>query len=88
MTHTIEYKGRRITGDVWQAADGWRASEDEIHCIELPHGRKLETAWLIISWLAKAGSKHRRGIERALEREADEWERRQRMSVNYEEHQL
>lgn len=86
MTYTIDYHGRRITGEVWCTGDRWEASENEIRCIELPCGRKLESEWLIISWLAKAGPDHRRAIEIALAEEAVEYERRQRWAVNYEEY--
>lgn len=88
MNYTCEYKGRRITGDVWLTSDGWEATEDEIRCIEMPNGRKLESEWLIVSWLAKAGYRHRRAIEQALADEAEEYERRQRWAVNYKERQL
>ena len=74
MNACIEYKGRRIVGNVWfepgdrsgHSPPHWVACECGIESITIPCGRRLDTSWLIISWMAKAGLKHRDAILEAL----------------------
>jgi len=78
MIACIEYKGRRIVGNVWfiqgdrsgHSPSRWEANEAGIESITIPCGRCLNTSWLLISWIAKAGLKHRDAILDALEEQA------------------